>query len=78
MLLCFCVCDLIWGIIMEAFSLEDGDYNQMFITQESHNCDLEKVVQKANEEKFLGFDPFDFMSPCSSIVSNCKYQLNTR
>ena len=54
---------------MEVFSLEDDDFNELFITQESKDLVEEKPKQEVNESgAILGLDLFDFASPCSSVV----------
>ena len=61
---------------MEVFSLEDEDYGELFITQESkENVEEKPLKMEAEEEKFLGNDPFDFTSPCVSICDGeSKYK----
>ena len=65
------------GIIMdttglEVFSLEDDDYNGLFITQtprEDKNLvgESEKCDEKCSENSFLGVAESDFQSPCVSL-----------
>ena len=47
---------------MDTFSLEDDNYDSLFITQSSDKCDYVGI---------LG-DPSDFLSPCVSLVSQGK------
>ena len=61
------------GLIMdqELFSLEDDDYGDLFITQESSKSsemplDMDKSCDES--ELFLGVEPADFKSPCLSQV----------
>ena len=56
---------------MEVFSLEDDDCNELFITQESKDYSQnEEVKMESGYESFLGLDPFDFQSPCKSVICN--------
>ena len=61
---------------MEVFSLEDDGCNELFITQESkqkEECNVSENVGESGE--FLGIDPFDFQSPCTSVhKSEATYQ----
>ena len=56
----------------EVFSLED-DYGDLFITQSDNilNVDSSQNDEKEEESGILS-DPFDFSSPCVSLVSNEK------
>ena len=56
----------------EVFSLEDDDYGNMFITQESSQYEdlVEKEDKIDNEDGlFLGLSQSDFSSPCVSVLS---------
>ena len=61
---------------MEVFSLEDDSCSQLFITQESKDKQDSKDIKTDEEDgQFLGLDPFDLQSPCSSIIDRKeKYQ----
>ena len=55
----------------EVFSLEDDDYESMFITQEvSNSQNLVGELDKSEEGDglFLGLSKTDFVSPCVSQV----------
>ena len=56
---------------MELCTLEDEDYDSMFLTQESGGG-ISKESEKENAEKgvFLGVGVSDFRSPCKSLVSD--------
>ena len=57
------------------FSLEDEDYNHMFITQECKNNEnsvMEVEESDGELDKFLGVSATDFSSPCVSIVKGVK------
>ena len=51
---------------MDVFSLEDDDVSGLFLTQSS-----DKSVSQVNDSVILK-DPFDFSSPCVSLVSQPK------
>ena len=55
----------------EVFSLEDDDYGNMFITQETNNSEnlVNKLDKSYDEDRvFLGVNESDFAMPCLSIV----------
>ena len=57
----------------QVFSLEDEDYGNMFITQESGNNEnlIGNLDNSDNEgEFFLGVKATDFASPCVSQVTS--------
>ena len=59
----------------QVFSLEDEDYGNMFITQESSNSDtLQNFKDKSDDEDefFLRVKTTDFASPCVSQVMPLK------
>ena len=59
----------------EVFSLEDDDYGDLFITQQSSNDqNIKSNLDKSEEEDglFLGIETSDFKSPCLSVVSPLK------
>ena len=58
---------------MDTFSLEDDDYDDLFITQSSKEDDNSNVtVNGSQENMFSGVKENDFSSPCSSILNgNC-------
>ena len=71
-IVCVCViCVLLIGLVsvMELFSLEDEEYNQLFITQSSNNS--VNVTENVGNSSILR-DPLDFKSPCVSVLSD-KY-----
>ena len=56
------------------FSLEDDDYNSLFITQSSNNDTVESMdvvcVEENNDENVqFGINSQDFMSLCVSLVT---------
>ena len=57
--------------IMDIFSLEEDDGNELFLTQsKSDSADLRNYSQNIS---ILG-DPLDFKSPCASLVSRSQTQ----
>ena len=55
---------------MEVFSLEDDDYGDMFITQSAG------VSDNNSQKSVIIGGPMDFMSPCSSLVSDDNVATN--
>ena len=56
----------------EVFSLED-DYGDLFITQSDNNLNVDSSQNYKNEEESgILSDPFDFSSPCVSMISKQK------
>ena len=58
---------------MEVFSLEEEECGGLFLTQNSrnHNGESEEFANKedkSREDNFFGMDPFDFTSPCVSMI----------
>ena len=54
---------------MEVFSLEDDEYNGLFITQQSNEIsDVSDVKNEEDSGVFLGGDSFDFGAPCVSLM----------
>ena len=54
---------------MDNFSLEDDDYGDMFITQNSKdNIEIVPDDDNSNKELFLGLLKNDFSSPCLSLL----------
>ena len=54
---------------LDTFSLEDEDYNELFITQSSSNdVGMEVQDNDSGEGKFLGLEKDDFSSPMVSLV----------
>ena len=54
---------------MDVFSLEEEEYDRVFLTQESRGTISNNGVQESCEkEEFLGLDPTDFQSPCASVT----------
>ena len=62
----------------DLFSLEDEDYNELFIAQQpSRNISdlMDKSVENLDSgvDSFLGLSADDFMSPCVSLASKDKF-----
>ena len=58
----------------DLFSLEDDDYNEMFITQvpkvgNDGNKNSEVLEKEVNDGMILGLARDDFQSPCSSLIN---------
>ena len=49
------------------FSLEDDEYGDLFITQESNENSVSEVVRNEEEVGVLGVSATDFQSPCHSL-----------
>ena len=59
---------------MDVFSLEDDEYEGLFLTQESKEKEKDFDEKKVREvEQFLGVEPMDFSSPCSSLLQRRVY-----
>ena len=55
---------------MASFSLEEDDYDGLFITQEAKDNSLEKREDVEEEsDSYFGVDPFDFGSPSVSFMA---------
>ena len=60
---------------MDTFSLEeDEDFANIFITQEpSNDGSKNNSVSDGKSDEFLGLDPMDFTSPCSSLINGVPH-----
>ena len=55
---------------VNVFSLEDDDYNELFITQvPKDNVDVNKCNDEESGDMFFGVAKDDFQSPCSSLIN---------
>ena len=59
---------------MELFSLEDEYGDELFITQNPRDSNVEdkEFSQSDGNEGFLGVNPRNFQSPCSSLVNRVQ------